>query len=188
MKMAGMGLGDPEAGKGSREVSPHLGLNQANPPCSISNRGWANTAEFNLGSTVLRHKGPRLGPSISSFCFQGGHTSNHPRLWALTRHLPTWCLGSAGKLFSLHSHLSLSSTSLSPKNQSPVNVTSLNSSWLYPFLSLSATTLISAQAMFVWISAAVSPFPVSVLCSLLSVLTVASVIFYKRCISCYTPT
>ena len=161
MNMAGVGLGDPGAGKGSQEVSTHLGLNQANPPCSISNRGWANIAEFNLGSTVLRHKGPRFGRGISSFWFQCGHTSNCPWLWALTWHLPTWCLGSTGKLFSLHSHLSLSSTFLSPKNQSPVNVTSLNSSWIYPFLSLSATTLISAPSTFVWISATVSPHPLS---------------------------
>lgn len=89
MKMAGVGLGDPEAVKGSQEVSTHLGLNQANPPCSISNGSWANTAEFTLGSTVLRHKGPRFGPSISSFCFNvATHQTTHGSEHWLTTYPP----------------------------------------------------------------------------------------------------
>lgn len=173
MKMDGLEQWKLEAGKRSQEVYTWLGLNQANLQCFVTSRCWANTVAFNLGSTVLRQKGPRHGPSIPTLCAHCGCTPNCTQLCELTPP-------SHRKALSLHS---ISSYYPQQLPLQWIRVLWISPPWVIPefihfFLSLLLLPSSKPPSTFLWMAAIVSLHPLSFLSSLFSVLfTAASEIF-----------
>lgn len=188
-KMPGLQQWNLRAGKEDWEVYTSLVLSQAHLPHCIPDRCWANT---NSGSTVPRHRCPRsspaLAPALTVLLSLRLPTTLPTVPWtdSAASH-PVLLLNGKALLPPFSSLLLVFSISLSSKSQIPVNLTSLISSWIPPFLPTSTTATWMGATANIHLKDC-SCLPSSTHSSCLLPLLSLQQVWFQKIASSYTPT